>query len=128
MSAGGTRRQLGFAADVWPLAATIVYIFTAAAPYPGQDVSQIVTALTAERVPPTIPESVPAALRELLLRCFAFEPEARPHIHEVVQQLQVRWASVLHNNISHSCLTAPLFWQCSILCCFDTDHGTGYCC
>lgn len=108
MSAGGTGVRLGFAADVWSLAATIVYVFTETAPYSGQNVWQIITALTAERVPPAIPESVPAALRELLSRCFAFESEARPEIHEIVQQLQVRRDSVLLRSISHVYFISPL--------------------
>ncbi len=115
MSAGGTGLRLGFAADVWSLAATAVYIFTKSAPYSGQTVWQIITALTAERLPPIIPESVPAALRGLLLRCFAFEPEARPQVHEIVQQLQVRRRSLLLGNISHVYPTACLFGNATFL-------------
>lgn len=106
MSAQGSGLQLGFAADVWSFAATAVYILTKSAPYSGQTVWQIINALTAQRLPPTIAESVPAALRGLLLRCFAFEPEARPKVHEVVQQLQVRGNSLLLGNISHVYPTA----------------------
>lgn len=102
MTAGGAGLRLGFAADIWSLAASIRYIFTAAAPYSGLSFWQVIAALTTERLPPSVPESVPAALRELLMRCFDFVPESRPQISEIVQQLQVRSECMLPSNISHA--------------------------
>ena len=102
VTAGGAGLRLGFAADIWSLAASILYIFTAAPPYSGLNVWQIINALTEQRLPPTIPESVPAALRELLMRCFAFAPESRPHISEIVQQLQVSRDTLLPSITSYA--------------------------
>ena len=97
VAAGGARQRRGFAADVWSVAASILYIFTATAPYSG--FSQVIAALTAERLPPSV-KSVPAAQRELLMRCFAVvPPESRPQISEIVHQPQVRRWYMLPSNI-----------------------------
>ena len=51
---------------------------------------QIITALTAGRDAPIVPESLPATLRTILKTCFAFEPSSRPHVDELIRQLQVQ--------------------------------------
>ena len=72
--------QLEFAADVWS----------------GLTLMQIINALSVQHRSPPVPESLPAALRGKLRRCFAFEPNARPRLGEIVQMLQVRGTVFQH--------------------------------
>ena len=108
---------------------TIVYIFTEAAPYSGQNPWQIITALTAEQLLPTLPESVPAALRGLLKRCFTFEAKARPQINGLVQQLQVRGDLMVFNissahNKSFCVIFTALIVADFAICCFMSGAST----
>ncbi|CAE6453810.1 unnamed protein product [Rhizoctonia solani] len=82
------------AADVYALAMTIYEIMTGTLPYDGKLEHTIIYMVTTKKEPPERPCTIPISheggneLWELLLRCWSFEPEARPSAIETATILK----------------------------------------
>ena len=75
--------------DVWSLGATILYMITGEPPFKGYSMTQMFAAVFARGEVPELPESVsvPAALRSLIERCFAYESKDRPSMEDCLNEL-----------------------------------------
>ena len=106
MRADATALPLGFPADVWSLAATILFAFSGVQPYQGLGLIQIISALTVQRQAPDVSAAVPAALRHTLELCFSFDASQRPQVGVLVQALQV-----CQHDIDHALVILLCHWQ-----------------
>jgi len=78
-------------ADAWSFACTISEMASGRPPWQGTSMSAICFKVTASREVPTIPACLPAAVRALLSRCFAFEAAQRPCFDEIVAVFAGDW-------------------------------------
>jgi hypothetical protein len=79
----------GPASDVYGLASTVVTALIGRSPFARRPDERIEAMMWRKMVepPPPLPESVPAPLAELLLRCLATSPADRPSLDDVVAEL-----------------------------------------
>jgi serine/threonine protein kinase len=71
--------------DVWSLACVISEMCTGVMPFAGLQMAQIMRAVCDRRVVPDVPDHAPAA--DVVRRCFAFKPAARPSAAELAAAL-----------------------------------------
>ncbi len=83
-------------ADVWSLAATILFMMTNDVPYSGKTIIQIIAALQHPLAPPTVPDTLPVQLQSLLRQCFQFNPSRRPTAADMVSELQVNFSALIN--------------------------------
>ena len=76
------------ACDIWSWAATTVHMFTGSPPFMGNSIFAIATKTAVNRETPEIPERAPQLLKELLVRCFAYDAEDRPSAADLVEELE----------------------------------------
>jgi hypothetical protein len=76
---------IGPEVDVWAMGCVIVEMCTGAMPFAGMRMQQITRAVCDRRVVPEVPNHAPAA--DVVRRCFAFEPAARPSAAELAAAL-----------------------------------------
>ncbi len=83
-------REVGFRADVFSLGVVLYEMLTLERPFSGVGTIDLIVAITQENpgAPSTKNAAVPRALDELVLRCLAKKPEARPSMSELVAALQ----------------------------------------
>lgn len=87
--AEGRTKEMGPAADVYGLGATLYALVTGQAPFVGASVLNILHAMFAgpPRPPSSLRPGISPALDQILLRCLAKEPKARPSLAEVRDEL-----------------------------------------
>jgi hypothetical protein len=78
---GGYGQQV----DVWALGCVIVEMCTGVRPWGDLQMQQIICAVCVDRVAPDVPDHAPEA--DVIRRCFAFEPQARPSAAELAAAL-----------------------------------------
>eukprot|EP00899_Mesostigma_viride_P022180 jgi/Mesvir1/3146/Mv16313-RA.3 len=77
------------AADAWGFGCILVEMASATAPWAGLNMFQIMTHVTPPRMmSPAIPDSLPGSLRDLVRRCFAYQPTDRPPFAEILVLLR----------------------------------------
>ena len=81
----GNRSRQGVTAkvDIWAFGAVFINMITGAMPWAGMTVQQIITNVLVLKKPVPVPAGLPAALGDLLQRCFAFDPAQRPTAAQV---------------------------------------------
>lgn len=77
--------------DAWSFACCIVEMVSGSVPWAGTSMSAICFKVTASREIPDIPSEIPPHVRELLLRCFAFQSEMRPSFKEIFAVFNSDW-------------------------------------
>jgi serine/threonine protein kinase len=87
------RGEVGAAADVWGLGATLHHAVAREVPFPrergaGESADPQVRFPQLSEEPQPMPDGVPAALRELIARMLAVRPEDRPSAADVVDGLE----------------------------------------
>ena len=70
-------RPLDRRADVWAVGACLYYLLSGVPPFDGENQLATLHMLTGGSPPPPLPASVPAAVRDLVLRALAFDPAQR---------------------------------------------------
>eukprot|EP01053_Blabericola_migrator_P010134 Blabericola_migrator_1__10133@NODE_563_length_7579_cov_24_328940_g421_i0_p1_GENE_NODE_563_length_7579_cov_24_328940_g421_i0NODE_563_length_7579_cov_24_328940_g421_i0_p1_ORF_typecomplete_len1513_score415_92Pkinase_Tyr/PF07714_17/8_7e67Pkinase/PF00069_25/2_9e60TPR_MalT/PF17874_1/8_3TPR_MalT/PF17874_1/1_3TPR_MalT/PF17874_1/9_5e05ANAPC3/PF12895_7/5_3e03ANAPC3/PF12895_7/5_3e03ANAPC3/PF12895_7/21ANAPC3/PF12895_7/6_5ANAPC3/PF12895_7/0_068ANAPC3/PF12895_7/0_14ANAPC3/PF12895_7/3_1Kinaselike/PF14531_6/8e0 len=74
--------------DIWALGCVLTEIFGGPVPFKEcKAEAQIYKSLMVDKRGPHIPSKFPSALRDLLNRCFAFDPKERPSATEIRQSL-----------------------------------------
>ncbi|CAE6495540.1 unnamed protein product [Rhizoctonia solani] len=93
--------------DVYALGMTLYEIMTGQLPYYGKSDVLVILLVVQKREPPERPESIPDGhetmdkLWELLLRCWSFDPAARPSAADVAETVRkLRAASVLSRKMA----------------------------
>ena len=76
---------IGPEVDVWAMGCLIFEMCTGVMPFAGMRIPQITRAVCDRRVVPDVPDHAPAA--DVVRRCFAFEPAARPSAAELATAL-----------------------------------------
>ena len=69
---------------MWSFAATILYLATGGYPYAGFSEGQMLAARIF-RKPPTVPDSVPDWLMQVLKQCLRFDTAQRPPVSQLLQ-------------------------------------------
>ncbi|CAE7110997.1 unnamed protein product [Rhizoctonia solani] len=83
------------AADVYALAMTIYEVMTGILPYSGKQEHTIIYLVGIKKEPPERPDTIPFdhecgnKLWELLVRCWSFDPKARPSANETVTVMKM---------------------------------------
>ncbi|KAH7320437.1 kinase-like domain-containing protein [Rhizoctonia solani] len=89
------------ASDVYALAMTIYEILAGILPYSGKREATIIYLVVTKQQPPDRPDGIPVGseagdkLWNMLLRCWSFEPEARPSASEVTNVMKTITSSGL---------------------------------
>jgi hypothetical protein len=83
--------------DVWALGATAHHVVTGSAPFQGLDDVPVVQALSRQlESPPPVLAPLPTGVAELLGRCLAVDPAARPQtaaeVADALEQAASQWA------------------------------------
>lgn len=82
------RLRITTATDIYCLGSTMLHIFTGRRPWFGYDWDGIhELAVKQKRLPDSL-QTVPAPIQDLLRKCYAFEPAARPSATEVLDELR----------------------------------------
>eukprot|EP00899_Mesostigma_viride_P019378 jgi/Mesvir1/27441/Mv07228-RA.1 len=77
------------AADAWAFACIVVEMTSGNPPWAGLDDREIITAMIGpQKKIPDIPSGLPAALTDLLRRCFSYQPASRPKFPEILAVLR----------------------------------------
>ncbi|KAF8603021.1 kinase-like protein [Ceratobasidium sp. AG-I] len=98
------RTPRSFEADVYALGMTILEVITGLPPYHDKSDSAVMYAVGIKRAHPPRPDTIPAttqrgnALWALLLRCWAYEPEARLKAREVLDAMKDMQVRVYRRN------------------------------
>ena len=79
--------DLPLEADIWSLGATLMHMLTGQPSYANMTTPQILMCLGPKLQAPELPPEgrVGPKLRELLGRCFLFDPQLRPALSDIVQ-------------------------------------------
>eukprot|EP00727_Mastigamoeba_balamuthi_P010004 m51a1_g5626 putative flag-tagged protein kinase domain of mitogen-activated protein kinase kinase kinase (1200) ;mRNA; f:791973-798029 len=72
--------------DVYSFALVVFEVFTRETPYINMDVEQIKEAVGYKALRPKMPETVPAAIKELIQKCWSQLPESRPSFKDIINQ------------------------------------------
>lgn len=75
---------LGSHTDIWGFATTILHLATGQLPYDRLSQLQMIAAMMKKR-PPTMPESLPGWLQQLLKQCHSFDIAQRPSVAQLLQ-------------------------------------------
>jgi serine/threonine protein kinase len=70
--------------DVWSWANTVAEVLTGQEPFPHMQLLEVATLVKTEGMYPGVPDNAPDWLAELLLRCWSFDPAARPTMSQIV--------------------------------------------
>ena len=72
---------------MWSFGILVYEILTLAEPYPGKDLLEVALEVRSHQLKPTIPDSGPLILRELLASCCQFQSESRPEMAQIAELL-----------------------------------------
>lgn len=86
--------EYGSAADVWSWACTACEVLSAEFPYQRRLLTplQIAKEVMECKMRPDLPECASAQMKELLLRCLAFNPTERPTFAEITKVMEILFA------------------------------------
>ena len=73
--------------DVWGFATTVLHLATGQLPYQGLTQHQMLTAMIKKRAP-TVADTLPARLQQLLKQCLQFDTNKRPSVPALLQLSQ----------------------------------------
>jgi serine/threonine protein kinase len=73
--------------DVWSFGVNCFEIFARSGPYPSMGGPAVAIGVMNKGLTPTLPESVPAPLAQIVRQCFAIEPTQRPTMESLYSQL-----------------------------------------
>jgi len=77
--------------DIWALGCIVIEIFGGPLPFSHcTSIQQIMTSLLLKKEPPVVPHFLPPNIRQIIKRCFEFDPAKRPTAREVSQSLEQR--------------------------------------
>lgn len=72
--------------DVWSFGITVWEIFLEAEPHAEMDLLDAAIKIRDEKCTPVITDAIPAAVQELLQKCWQSDPESRPTFDEIVKE------------------------------------------
>jgi len=77
----------GRSCDIWSLGCLIIEMATGKPPWGASDVSNhlaLIFRIACAHTPPTVPDTLSPALRDLALRCLELDPAMRPSARELL--------------------------------------------
>mmetsp|Transcript_19564 Transcript_19564/g.56106 ORF Transcript_19564/g.56106 Transcript_19564/m.56106 type:complete len:115 (+) Transcript_19564:171-515(+) len=75
--------------DIWALGCIVIEIFGGPLPFSHcTSIQQIMTSLLLKKEPPVVPHFLPPNIRQIIKRCFEFDPAKRPTAREVLREIE----------------------------------------